>query len=385
MGIKSLSTILNQYAKNGIKNVTLDVFKGNIIAIDTSIFLYKFTYNTSDCLEGFTRQILRLLKNGIIPLYIFDGKPPNEKKDILIIRKDKKELLIKKKNIIDNIINNRTNDEVLDENIQSIYNELIDKPSEFLKIEYEKINKKIINITSNDVENTKKLFDLFGVPYIIANGEAEAFCAYLSRKGFVNGCITEDTDYLASGGNNFIRNFNSCNNNVCLYKINDILLELNITYDQFIDMCILCGCDYTSKITGIGAIKAYKFIKKFNNIEKIIIELSKSNSYKVPYNFDYIRARTLLKCENMFDNEIINPLNFKVSLTDENELVNYLKENSKKLKSGFYNEIISKLNKYKNNIYNLKPNEESSKKIDDYFKKKYYITDEIDIKSTTIF
>ena len=65
MGIKSLSTILNQYSKNGIKYVTLDNFKGKVVSIDTSIYLYKFIYNNSDYLEGFTRQLLRLLKNVI--------------------------------------------------------------------------------------------------------------------------------------------------------------------------------------------------------------------------------------------------------------------------------------------------------------------------------
>jgi flap endonuclease-1 len=32
--------------------------------------------------------------------------------------------------------------------------------------------------------------------------------------------------------------------------------------DQFIDFCILCGCDYTPKIPQIGPIKAYKMIKE---------------------------------------------------------------------------------------------------------------------------
>ena len=95
MGIKSLSTILNNYA-NSIKNVTLDSFRKIIDRY--KYFLYKYLYNNCDFIDGFTRQILRLLKNGIIPLYIFDGKPPEEKQDILNDRKERKEFLIKKKN-----------------------------------------------------------------------------------------------------------------------------------------------------------------------------------------------------------------------------------------------------------------------------------------------
>ncbi len=80
MGIKSLSTILNNFSKNSIKNVTLDNFKGKVISIDTSIYLYKFLYNNSDFIDGFTRQILRLLKNGITPLYILMENHQNKRK-----------------------------------------------------------------------------------------------------------------------------------------------------------------------------------------------------------------------------------------------------------------------------------------------------------------
>lgn len=34
-----------------------------------------------------------------------------------------------------------------------------------------------------------------------------------------------------------------------------VLKELELTEDQFIDLCILCGCDYTAKISGIGAVR----------------------------------------------------------------------------------------------------------------------------------
>lgn len=376
MGIKSLSTILNQYCKCGIKNVTLETFRGKVIAIDTSIFLYKFTYNTSDYLEGFTRQILRLLKNGIIPLYVFDGKPPKEKKEILNDRKDKRNLLVKKKKLIESILENKEFDET---GMEKYLEELKDKSLETLKDEIAKIKRKIIYITGDDINKTKKLFELFGVPYLEADGEAETFCSVLSKKGYISGCITEDTDYLASGGDNFIRNFNSNNNNIVLCKLNEILSELEVTYEQFLDICILCGCDYTTKITGIGAIKAYKFIKKYNNIETVIEKLSTKTTYKVQDNFDFCNARKLLKCEDTFDLSNIDKNNFKLKKIDEELLINYLKNNSEKLRTKYYNEIALKLYKYRMNIVsdgNVKLKKQ--KRIGDFFeKKKYFITEEI--------
>lgn len=43
-----------------------------------------------------------------------------------------------------------------------------------------------------------------------------------------------------------------------------------MSMDQFIDLCILCGCDYTGKIINIGPMKAYDYIRKYGTIEKII-------------------------------------------------------------------------------------------------------------------
>jgi flap endonuclease-1 len=376
MGIKSLSTILNQYCKCGIKNVTLETFRGKVLAIDTSIFLYKFTYNTSDYLEGFTRQILRLLRNGITPLYVFDGKPPEEKKEILNDRKYKRNLLVKKKKLIESILENKEFDGT---GMEKYLEDLKGKSFETLKDEITKIKRKIIYITGDDINRTKKLFELFGVPYLEADGEAETFCSVLSRKGYITGCITEDTDYLASGGDNFIRGFNSNNNNIVLCRLNEILSELGVTYEQFLDICILCGCDYTTKITGIGAIKAYKFIKKYNNIETIIEKLSSNTSYKVQDNFNFHKARELLKCENTFDLSNIDKNNFKLRNVNEELLIDYLKKNSEILKTKYYNEIALKLCKYRANI-NIDENTKvkKQKRIGDFFeRKKYFITEEI--------
>ena len=92
MGIKQLNSLLKQYCKDAIKETKLNCLNGKIIAIDTSIFLYKYMYNL-DYLGGFISHSLRLLLNGITPFFIFDGKPPEEKNSILQNRKNKKNFL----------------------------------------------------------------------------------------------------------------------------------------------------------------------------------------------------------------------------------------------------------------------------------------------------
>jgi flap endonuclease-1 len=49
-----------------------------------------------------------------------------------------------------------------------------------------------------------------------------------------------------------------------------VLEGLGLTREQFIDMCILCGCDYCPSIKGIGAKTALTLIQKHGSIEKVL-------------------------------------------------------------------------------------------------------------------
>jgi 5'-3' exonuclease len=49
-----------------------------------------------------------------------------------------------------------------------------------------------------------------------------------------------------------------------------LLSELELSMEQFIDLCIMCGCDYASNIRGIGAVRALALIKQHGSIEAVI-------------------------------------------------------------------------------------------------------------------
>ena len=102
MGIKNLRIILNQKCKVAINTRKLDSYRGMKIGIDISIFLYKYTYNNDDHIEGLTRLILRLMKNQITPIFCFDGKPPKEKDETIQDRKEKKDFMNIKRNLANN-------------------------------------------------------------------------------------------------------------------------------------------------------------------------------------------------------------------------------------------------------------------------------------------
>ena len=57
------------------------------------------------------------------------------------------------------------------------------------------------------------------------------------------------------------------------YCYNKILEELQLSKEEFIDLCILMGCDYCESIKGIGPKKALDLITQHRSIEKIVENL----------------------------------------------------------------------------------------------------------------
>ena len=68
---------------------------------------------------------------------------------------------------------------------------------------------------------------------------------------------------------------------------------------EFIDLCILCGCDYTTNIPGIGPVTAFKLMEDYKNIEAIIEKIEKDNEdpkkkkRTIPDNFRFTESREL--------------------------------------------------------------------------------------------
>ena len=59
---------------------------------------------------------------------------------------------------------------------------------------------------------------------------------------------------------------------------------LNLTHDEFVDLCILLGCDYCDSIKGIGPVSALKLIREHKNIETILKNLNR-DKYDIPANW----------------------------------------------------------------------------------------------------
>jgi flap endonuclease-1 len=297
MGIKGLMKFLHDAAPKSIREVDSQAaYTGRSVAIDASMCLYQFLIMIRDNragsyqnltnedgkvtshLVGMLSRTLKLMENGIKPVYVFDGKPPELKLGELAQRRAKREEA--QKNLAE------AQEKGDEEQIQ-------------------KNTKMTTRVTKEQNEETKTLLRLMGVPVVEAPSEAEATCAALARDGKVYAAATEDADCLTFGTKILIRNLmaaESQKKQILEVHLDRILEQLNISMNQFIDFCILSGCDYCDTLKGVGPSTAIRLLIQHGSLEKVLEELGPE---KVPENFKYQDARQFFQeCEAVNTQEV---------------------------------------------------------------------------------
>lgn len=313
MGIKGLSRVIADSAPFAMKENPINTFFGRKVAIDASMSIYQFLIavrsdgnmltnedgETTSHLMGTFYRTLRMVENGIKPVYVFDGKPPDMKSGELGKRKEKR----------------KEAEEGMTEAIEIGNQENM-----------EKFGKRTVRATKQHTEDCKKLLKLMGIPCVDAPCEAEAQCADLCKRGLVYGAASEDMDTLCFGSPLLLRHLTFSEARKMPIKeidLEKVLEGLKMNMDQFIDMCILLGCDYCESIKGIGPKKAISLIQQYSNIETILENIDQTK-YKVPEDWPYKKARELFKSPEV-DSSITD---LKWSKPDEEGVVQYLvKEN----------------------------------------------------------
>lgn len=142
-----------------------------------------------------------------------------------------------------------------------------------------------------------------GIPVVDSPCEADAQCVAFVKEGLCYAVGTEDMDTLTLGTKILIRHLGLAEARkkpVLEISLDKVLSGLGLDMDQFIDLCILLGCDYCEKIHGIGPKKAYALIKEYKCIEEILKNIDK-DKYKVPEEYNYLEARELFKNPEIAD------------------------------------------------------------------------------------
>ena len=252
------------------KKIELENLRGKKIAIDAFNALYQFL----SIIRGMTGDLLRddkgrvtshlsglfyrnmnLLETGIKMVYVFDGTPPRLKSLEVARRREIKE------------------------HAGEMYREALERKDYVAARKFASSTSYLDNLM---VDESKKLLDLMGIPWIQAPSEGEATAAHLNIKGAVDYTASQDYDSLLFGAPRLVRNVTISgkrrlpNRNVRVDVIpetillDEVLSSNGITREQLIDIGILLGTDFNPDgFQGIGPATALKFIKKYTRIEDI--------------------------------------------------------------------------------------------------------------------
>lgn len=315
MGVKGLNQLIKEHAPGAFKEFQLKNLFGRKVAIDALMCLYQFLIavrqldgqqltnedgETTSHLLGLFYRTIRMVENNIKPVYVFDGKPP-------VLKGGELEKRLQRR--------------------QEAEKQLEGAKESGDVAETMKFEKRMVRVSREQNDEAKKLLEYMGIPYVEAPCEAEAQCAELAAGGKVFAAASEDMDTLCYKPPFLLRHLTFSEARkmpIDQLEYSEAIAGLELSHEEFIDMCILLGCDYCETIKGVGPVTAYKLIKEHGLLEKIVewIELNPSKSkYKVPENWPYKEARQLfLKPEVTPSSDVT----IKWKEPDMEGLVNYM-------------------------------------------------------------
>jgi flap endonuclease-1 len=257
MGIRNLNRYLRDSCPESIRCINMADLSGKRIAVDISIYLYK--YEGEDALLENMYVMLSIFRHyNIIPIFIFDGKPPPEKRALLIKRKEDREEAQeeyeKLKIQLTSLQESKDDDDTDKQDIVAAMDQL---------------KKQIVQISKEKIEKVKCLIRAYGATYYDAPGEADELCALLVIKKKVWACLSEDMDLFVYGCTRVLRYFSLIGHTVVLYYMKGILDELEMTQKEFKEICVLSGTDYNINADGnndkVNLRQTFKHFRKFKN------------------------------------------------------------------------------------------------------------------------
>jgi len=261
------------------KEVDLEYLRGRIIGIDAFNTLYQFLSiirgingsplmdakgRITSHLSGLLYRTSNLVENEIKPVFIFDGEPSKLK-----------EKTREERTKIRTAAEEKYKDALKEGDLASA----------------KKYAQQAVKLTSEMIEDSKKLIKLMGLPVVQAPSEGEAQAAQMVAKGKIYACASQDYDALLFGSSLLLRNIAITGKRKLpgrdvyidvkpeLISLEETLKNLGISRIKLIWIGILIGTDFNEKFEGIGPKKALQLVKKHDSFEEIIKELGQEPAF----------------------------------------------------------------------------------------------------------
>lgn len=290
MGIKNLFKFIREKYPKVLKHVSIAKYENKKIAVDVSTFIYKYKIVNGD---NWITSILSLLYNfkkyNIHANFIFDNEinRPIEKSETREKRHEQKDKFRNKLSEMKKDLEEYYNTNKISELLQEVYDKygdnklksfLLDENKEDVKTIFDakviedrinKMDKQDIVITKYDIEKLQHLFSDLGIPYYTAELEGEKLAAELCIAKEVDAVYSYDSDCLCYGVPIHIIDMEK--DTFTIIYLEKLLKKLELKKEEFVDFCIMCGCDYNTNIPKVGIVNSLKLIKQNKKIENITI------------------------------------------------------------------------------------------------------------------
>lgn len=232
MGVLQLMEVIKTHAPSAIADVSSGELDGKTVAVDASITICQFLAtgggSINNMVIGLFHRTVKLLLCGVKPVFVFDG-PPHELKAEELAKRDAR---------------------------------FAGSPGSTR-----------IRAQPEHVAACRNLMHLLGVPCVDGNHEGESMCASLTKTKLCEAVASEDLDVLPFGGQLLIRNLKA-NEGTKIY-LEKVLECMELSHNEFIDLCILLGTDFIDKIPGIGRVNAVQLIQQHRTLECVLENLDR--------------------------------------------------------------------------------------------------------------
>lgn len=323
MGIPSISKLIDRHAPDAVINVPFTAFAGKRIAIDAFHWLHanmsiarKKVVSSIDVTQGEPNPsnvrrellsnalnfILNWLSYGITPVFVFDGKQLPDKADTREKRQNKRAASRAK--------------------IDALYTQVHQGNGAGI---YDELKRELINydcIASDDFEIFRSTIKGIGIPCIQAVSDGEQLCSMLCFEGKVAAVFSGDYDNLVYGCPLMIKRVSDTYSYdargvrvpafACV-RIDKVLAGLKLSHSEFVDLCIMCGCDFNTNMPGYAAIKSYDLIQRYRSIENLPRDLNTTclNHVRCREIFTTLPSDLASIADDASDDPECSPLNIK--------------------------------------------------------------------------
>lgn len=250
MGIRGLTGWIRWAAGETIQIPNWSDYCGKTIGVDILGQLYKIKAKAGCPILYMAQFIASCKKLNINPVFIFDGKPPDAKRAALKQRSDARNASLESL-------------KALETNVAPYVETAAEKAA--LENRIKALATYTSYFSSEERDLCKQLCYAAGVISLNATGEADDVLAHLTRKGYFAAVISCDLDMLPRGVQNlFVPSIDSMPGSTegwTVYNLPTILRHVSFSYDQFVEMSVLMGSDYTVGAQSLQYKSAYWAIK----------------------------------------------------------------------------------------------------------------------------